>query len=67
MKPFESEHNQNDANEKAQPQGPASDQNSCAVDVKPSRRQAIKRFAAYTAPAMIALITAKEAKANPIS
>ena len=33
--------------------------------VKSSRRQAFKRFASYTAPAMIALISANEALASP--
>lgn len=32
--------------------------------IKSSRRQALKRFASYTAPAMIALITANEALAS---
>jgi hypothetical protein len=33
--------------------------------VMSSRRQAFKRFASYTAPAMIALISANEALATP--
>jgi hypothetical protein len=35
-----------------------------AGQIKSSRRQALKRFASYTAPAMIALITANEALAS---
>lgn len=37
---------------------------SGAEQVKSSRRQAIKRFTSYAAPAMIALITADEAMAS---
>ena len=43
----------------------SSPEESGVGQVKSSRRQAFKRFASYTAPAMIALISANEALATP--
>jgi hypothetical protein len=42
----------------------SSPEESGVGQVKSSRRQAFKRFASYTAPAMIALISANEALAS---